>query len=119
MIFIMLHCMFLQTIQLENGESGKIRGDNTNTNVNDVARLLDDFQSEKGACGQSQKQQKHTTDDVSSVLTIFSKKKAPAAALRHSKNEVHQSSPDVTGLHRTSPDFTGVRRNSREFIQLH
>ena len=63
--------------------------------------FLDEFQSETGACGQCQRQQKHNKYDTSSFVTIFHWKKAPAAALRHSRKEVQQTSSNFTGLQRT------------------
>ena len=51
-------------------------------------------------------------------MTILNRRKAPAAALRHDKNEVYQTSPDFTGLHRTSPDFSRVYQDSIEFIGI-
>ena len=41
---------------------------------------------------------------------------APAAALGHDKDEVHQTSSSFTGLHWISLNFTGVYQTSPEFI---
>ena len=53
------------------------------------------------------------------MLTTFSGKKAPAAALRHDKNEARQTSLDFTGLHQTSPNFTGLHRTSPKLTGIH
>ena len=53
------------------------------------------------------------------MLTIFSRRKAAAAALRDDNDEVHQTSPDFTGLHRSLPELTKIHRNCIEFNQFY
>ena len=72
-----------------------------------------DFHLENGACGQSQRQQKHEKYDLSLLVIIFTGKKAPAAGFRHDRNKVD------TGLTRTSSEFTGLHRSSRKLTETH
>ena len=70
--------------------------------------FFNDFRSEQGTCGQSQRQQTHNKYDVLSCLTIFTGKKAPAAIADATKTK-------LTGLHRTSMEFNRFHRIALNF----
>ena len=49
--------------------------------ISRVLTFLDDTDSEKGACGRYKKETERETIDLSLRMTIFNRKKAPAAAV--------------------------------------
>ena len=54
--------------------------------------MLDDIHREKGACGRYKNKNKREQYDLSLFVTIFTRKKAPAAAIKRKKREKYDFS---------------------------
>ena len=112
MIFMLFHMCVTYSIGKRRLWPIPKQHNNTNINLNDLRRSLTMVIRKKAPAANLEGNNKSKKYDCSLLLTIFDWKMAPAAALRHDKNEVQQTSPYFTGLHRTSPAFTLTPQNS-------
>ena len=117
MIFINLHVCTTYSIGKKRLRPNPRQQNNKNQQFYDWYVFKTIF-NRRQAPAANLKGNKNITNMAFHICSQYVLKKAPAAALRHDQNEVHQTSPDFTGLQQTSLDFTGVYRNSPELTGI-